>query len=273
MVKNESLNISKKTKNTRIISVCNGKGGVGKTTTAINTAYSMANRGYKVLLIDFGPQHDATLGLGYFDSVSPSMSDVLRKNEELSLADCIVEDVFPNLDLIPADEDLIYVRTELQSSVQSELALARAMSNKDGLKQFKKYDYIFIDNNPSLDVLVFNSMAVSDYVLIPLEASAFSAEGIQGLIKVVNNVRRINEKLKILGLVFVRVSKVEKLEGAFRDGFKGIEDKIFKTSIRRNVSVHRSQGQGKPLLEYDKSAIATKDYESLTDELIKRMEG
>ena len=255
---------------TRIISICNEKGGVGKTTTAINLAYGLANRGKKVLLIDFDPQANSTTGLGFYDTVSPNLYEVIKSDKDIS--DVIYETEFENLDLVPADKELKELIVKLNSKgIGREFALAKSMV-RDGGSKLSTYDFIFIDNNPSLGVLAVNSMAVSDYVLIPLEASAFSAEGLNGLIEVIRDVQSINDKLKILGLVFLMVSKRENLEESFREGFQGIADSIFKTSIRRSVAVHRSQGAGEPLLEYDDTAIAAVDFEDFTNEFLERIE-
>lgn len=253
----------------RILSIANQKGGVGKTTTAINLSTALAAIGEKVLLIDLDPQGNASTGLG-----------VARKDRVLSLYDVIVdqkpiqgvavETSVPNLALLPSDPDLSGVEIELGQAPRRSYRLRDALDGLD-LKA-TPFSYVIIDCPPSLNLLTVNAMAASDAVLVPLQCEFFALEGLSQLLRTIDLVHgSLNPRLEIQGIVLTMYDRRNALsaqvEKDVRDHF---EDLVYQTVIPRNVRVSEAPSFGKPVILYDFKCNGSQAYVKLAKELIAR---
>lgn len=247
----------------RIICVTNQKGGCGKTTTAINLSASLAANGRKVLLIDLDPQAHATLGLNVKSELS--IYNVLSKltNRKVRLED-IIKNVDTNFDLAPSSLILSTLEQELAGEISRESRLWETLQNFKG-----NYDYIIIDCPPNLGILTINAVRASNEVIIPVEASRFSLEGLSQLAEILTLVReRLNHDVqhKILVNNFdSRLRHSFKLLDYIRQHFKG---QLFSTIIHVNVKLKEAQSQGTHIFNYDKYCRGAKDYFSLSREII-----
>lgn len=229
----------------KIISVANQKGGVGKTTTAINLSASLAVAEKKILVIDIDPQGNSSSGLS-FQNTQPSIYDLLIS--QVKFSDTIVKDVIPYLDLIPATIDLVGAEVELLEMEKREFVL------KERLKEARsKYDYVFIDCPPTLGILTLNALTASDSVLIPVQCEYFALEGLGQLLNSIKLVKdRFNKHLTIEGVLLTMYdSRLKLSELVAEEVRKYFEDKVYKTKIHRNVRVSESPSFGKPVLMYD----------------------
>lgn len=250
----------------RIIAVTNQKGGVGKTTTAVNLAAFIALEGYKVLLVDCDPQGNATSGLG-----------VNRKRLKFCLHDMLIDGVefakvmtrtrIKQLDLIPATIELAGAEVELVNRPQRERALETGLAPAKG-----NYDYIILDCPPSLGLLTVNALTAADSVLIPLQCEYYALEGLSQLIDTIHLVRRgLNPKLKIEGIVFtmfdartnLALQVVEEVKKHFR-----LE--VYRTIIPRSVRLSEAPSHGKPIAIYDPRSKGAEIYREFTREVLKR---
>lgn len=257
---------------TKIISICNWKGGVGKTTTAINLAYSLTQEelGKRVLLVDKDPQANATAGIGFeVDSIEKTIYGILKYDKPF--AEGISPTKYKNLDIVPSVGELSDLEVELSTRMQREILLQRSMAKS--LNVLSKYDYIIIDNNPGIGLLTVNALSASDYVLIPIEPSAFSFDGLARLLEIIEMVKNINPDLKIMGILLTRVDNRTNLEEFFRYNLKLFSLNVFFTTIYQNVDVARSQMANMPLGEYNPGAKATREYMDLAFEVVARAEG
>jgi chromosome partitioning protein len=251
---------------TRIVAVANQKGGVGKTTTAINLAASVASRGYRVLLVDFDPQGNASSGVGYSrDKVELSIYDALAG--DVSLADVVRPTEITTLFVVPATTDLVGAEIELISADARERYLADALAPIAG-----QYDYIVIDCPPSLGLLTLNALVAADGVIIPMQAEYFALEGLSALSKTIDKVKAAyNPRLAIDGVVFTmydaRLSVANQVKAEVARFFG---EKLFDESIPRNVRLSEAPSHGKPCLLYDLRCAGTKSYLAVADELIVR---
>lgn len=248
----------------KIISVANQKGGVGKTTTAINLSASLAVAEKKILVIDIDPQGNSSSGLS-FQNTQPSIYDLLIS--EVKFVDTIVKDVIPYLDLVPATIDLVGAEVELLAMERREFVL------KEKLKEARsKYDYVFIDCPPTLGILTLNALTASDAVLIPVQCEYFALEGLGQLLNTIKLVKdRFNKQLTIEGVLLTMYdSRLKLSELVAEEVRKYFEDKVYETKIHRNVRVSEAPSFGKPVLMYDALSSGAKNYIELAQEFLRR---
>jgi len=250
----------------KIIAFANQKGGVGKTTTAINVAASLAVSEQKTLLIDLDPQSNATTGLSeMFTPNGTTIYDVLIREKPMSKG--IRKTVLEYLDLVPSTHDLVGAEIELVGM------LAREYRLRDCIKrQVKKYDYVLLDCPPSLGLLTLNALSSSDSVLIPIQCEYFALEGLSQLLQTIRLVQRhLNTKLDIEGVLITmydgRLNLSKQIEKEVRQYFNG---KTFKTVIRRNVRLSEAPSFGKPILLYEANSPGAQDYLTLVQEMLNR---
>ena len=251
----------------RIIAIANQKGGVGKTTTAINLGACLAVAEKKTLVVDTDPQGNATSGLGIDkDEVERSIYDVLT--DDASLADVIVPGVhFPYLDVVPATRDLVGAEVELVSRRNRETILRKAMAAvKD------RYDYVLIDCPPSLGLLTLNTLAAADSVLIPIQCEFYALEGLSQLLNTVTVVQKnLNPQLQIEGVLLTMYDGRLNLSRQVADEAKEyFGPKVYRTTIPRNVRIAEAPSFGKPIVLYDILSVGAKSYLSLAREVIAR---
>jgi chromosome partitioning protein len=252
----------------KVIAVANQKGGVGKTTTAINLATALAAVGKRVLVMDLDPQGNASTGLGLtHDQRKVGSYDVLIG--AAALADAVVKSAVPNLSVIPATPDLAGAEIELVDLERREFRLADARDQGAGTLD---YDYLMIDCPPALGFLTLNALTAADAVLVPLQCEFFALEGLSHLIRTVDRVRgSLNPKLQIQGVVLTmydRRNNLSDLVAADVRGFFG--DKVYKTMIPRNVRVSEAPSHGKPVLLYDLRCSGSQAYVMLASEVLKQ---
>jgi chromosome partitioning protein len=248
-----------------IIAIVNQKGGTAKTTTAINLGASLAHCNKKVLLVDIDPQSNLTVGLDV-DAKEKTIYNCLMN--ELALESAIYKTHIKNLDIIPANIQLANAELELSSIIGRETVLRDSIENSKRLN----YDYILIDCNPSLGLLTVNALSACDQVLIPLEASIFSFQGVDNLIKVINLVKKkLNKKISIGGVLLTRVDSRTNMSKEFADQLKEIfKEKVFNTIIHQNVKIAESQVDKQSVLEFAKDSKGAKEYLELAKEVISR---
>lgn len=251
---------------TRIISVVNQKGGVGKTTTAVNLATALAAIGFRTLVIDLDPQGNASTGLG-IDSGARNMSsyDVLIKNANINSA--ISKTSIPQLHVVPSTIDLSAAELELVNEMAREARL------KDALSQLTvEYDYVIIDCPPSLGLITMNALVAANSVFVPLQCEFYALEGLSHLLKTIRLVqRRLNTSLDICGVVLTMYDKRNKLtEYIEADVREYLQDKVYDTVIPRNVRLSEAPSHGKPALVYDMACSGSRSYIMLAKELIQR---
>ena len=247
-----------------IISITNQKGGVGKTSTAINLSASIAAAEYKTLLIDIDPQANSSSGLGV-EQNDPSIYEVLMGMEEIE--ESIQSTYMPYLDIIPANINLVGAEVELVNLDNREYRLNEQME-----KLNEKYDYIFIDCPPSLGLLTLNALTASESVIIPVQCEYFALEGLGQLLNTINLVRKnLNPNLSIEGVLLTMFDRRLKLSHQVRDEvIKYFGEKVFNSIIYRNVRISEAPSHQKPVLLYDAISTGAANYMSLAAELIER---
>ncbi len=262
------INISRLSFNSmgRVLAIANQKGGVGKTTTAINLAASIAAAEVSVLLIDIDPQANATSGIGTSigDDVK-TIYEVLIENEDIE--NIIVKSSLPYMDVVPSHINLVGTEVELIDVPERERVMKKALMNVK-----HKYDYIIIDCPPSLGLITLNSLTASDAVLIPVQAEYYALEGLGQLLNTISIVRKhLNPSLEIEGVLITMYDSRLRLSNQVADEVKNyFKDKVFSTFIRRNVKISEAPSHGKPVILYDAQSIGSKDYMDLAHELFTR---
>jgi chromosome partitioning protein len=257
----------------RVLVLANQKGGVGKTTTAINLGTALAAVGEEVLVVDLDPQGNASTGLGVErKSRKISTYDVLLG--ESSLADAIVQTVVPRLSIAPSTLDLLGVELEIAGDKDRAFRLKRAVAELAAAEQHDgpRYDYILIDCPPSLNLLTINALASADAVVVPLQCEFFALEGLSQLLSTVEQVTRsLNPKLSIHGVVLTMYDPRNNLATQVAaDVRRFMGDKVYETMIPRNVRVSEAPSHGKPVLLYDLKCSGSQAYLRLASEVIQR---
>ncbi len=251
-------------KSSRIIAVVNQKGGVGKTTTAINVAASLASLGNTVLLIDIDAQGNATSGLGVqIPSDQPSLYDVLM--DQASLEDAVIKTSLHNLFAAPASVDLAGAAVDLVNQSEREFRLDKAIQALPSL-----YDYIIIDCPPSLGLLTLNGIVAAREVLVPVQAEYYALEGLAQLLQTIQLIQeRLQPQLRILGAVLTMFDKRNRLSQAvFSDVYQHIPYTVFRSVIPRNVRLAEAPSYGKSIIQYARTSKGARAYLKLARELI-----
>ena len=250
----------------RIISIANQKGGVGKSTTAINLSACMAEKGKRVLLADSDPQGNTTTGIGQEkNQIENTIYDIYIGNE--SIQQCIIKGIYENLDLIPANVNFSAAEIELIGIDNKELILRNEL---DYVKN--DYDYIIIDCPPSLSLLTVNAMAASDTVIVPIQCEYYALEGLSQLIHTVNLVKdRLNADLDLEGVVFTMYDSRTNLSQQVVDNVKeNLPDNIFEVIIPRNIRLAEAPSYGQPITVYDAKSTGAESYRKLADMVINK---
>ncbi len=257
-------------KQPRVLAVSNQKGGVGKTTTAINLGTALAAIGEKVLIVDMDPQGNASTGLGVpRETRRITIYDVIVDGR--SVHDAAVNTAVPGLDIIPADADMSGVEIELSQADRRSYRLRDALAAQTQNGQ-TGYDYVLIDCPPSLNLLTLNAMAAADGVLVPLQCEFFALEGLTQLMKTIDMVRQsLNPTLEIQGLVLTMYDRRSALSGQVAADVRGhFGDKVYEAVIPRNVRVAEAPSFGKPVLIYDLKCTGSQAYLRLAKEVVGR---
>ena len=252
----------------RIIAVANQKGGVGKTTTAINLSSCLAAKGQKVLAIDMDPQGNMSSGLGIDkDNVAYTVYDLLIG--EATIEQVLRKEAIENLDVIPANIDLSGAEIELLETENKEYIL-----RDEVLKIRSNYDYVIIDCPPSLSMLTINSMTTADTVLVPIQCEYYALEGLSQLIKTIELVKeRLNENLEMEGVVFTMYDARTNLSLQVVENVKdNLDQTIYKTIIPRNIRLAEAPSHGLPINLYDPRSTGAESYMLLADEVIHKGE-
>lgn len=249
----------------RVIAVANQKGGVGKSTTAINLSACLAEKGKKVLAIDIDPQGNTTSGLGVDkNNVENTLYELLLGEAEAK--DTIVKDVVENVDLIPSNVNLSGAEIELIGVDEKEYIMKKIID-----KVRRKYDYIIMDCPPSLNMLTINALTAANSVLVPIQCEYYALEGLSQLIHTVNLVKeRLNPDLDMEGVVFTMYDSRTNLSMQVVENVKqNLNQHIFKTVIPRNIRLAEAPSYGQPINLYDPKSAGAEAYLTLAEEVIR----
>ena len=250
----------------KIIAFSNQKGGVGKTTTCVNLSAYLAQKGYKVLLVDLDPQGNATTGLGFAKSeVKNSIYNVLI--DEMPIQDAVVTTLVDNLDIVPSSIDLAGAEVELVYVKDREHVLKKVLEKAKGV-----YDFITIDCPPSLGLLTINALAASNTVIIPIQSEYYALEGLSQLMNTIKLViKHLNEGLKIEGVVLTMKDNRAIISRQITDEIKKFFGKrVYETAIPRNIRLAEAPSHGVPIMMHDVKCSGAKAYNSLTEEFLSR---
>ena len=252
---------------TRIVALANQKGGVGKTTTAINLGASLAACERKVLVVDLDPQANATSGMGLPKNDAKSMYPVLV--DEAPIREVIRGTELPTLSIAPSSVDLVAAELELGAAERREFRLREALATIDG-----EFDYVLIDSPPSLGLLTINGLTAADAVLVPMQCEYFAIEGIAQLLNTVERVRdSLNPRLEIEGIALTMFDERMNLARQVADEVRGhFGEKVYRTVIPRNVRLGEAPSFGKPIILYDIRSRGSEAYINLAKEFIARAE-
>lgn len=250
-----------------VISVTNQKGGVGKTTTAVSVAYCLAKAGNKTLLIDFDPQGNATSGLGVDKQnlENGTMADVMT--EAKILREVIIETKHKNLSVAPATPYLANTEVELAKASRKFTRLKNAINTTEG------FDFVIIDNPPSLSLLTVNGLIAAKYVLLPVQAEFYALEGLGQLLETMKLVRKnMNPTLDLVGVLPTMVDGRTTLSGQVHEEIKKhFPGKVFKTVIPRNIRLAEAPSHGVPIGVYDRFSKGARAYKAVTKEVLERV--
>lgn len=256
---------------TRVLAVSNQKGGVGKTTTAINLGTALAAIGERVLIVDMDPQGNASTGLGVpRETRRVTIYDVIvdgRAVDEAAVATAV-----PGLSIIPADADMSGIEIELANADRRSYRLRDALAKQGWGDGQTRYDYVLIDCPPSLNLLTLNAMAAADAVLVPLQCEFFALEGLSQLMRTIDMVKRsLNPALDIQGLVLTMFDRRNALSGQVANDVRAhFGAKVYDAVIPRNVRVSEAPSFGKPALIYDLKCAGSQAYLRLAREVVSR---
>ncbi len=252
----------------RIIAVANQKGGVGKTTTAINLSAALAELGQKVLVMDVDPQGNTTSGFGLDkNELEKTIYELMLG--EYTIEDCIIKDVLDNLSILPSNVELAAAEIELIGVDEKEYIL------KNAVKKIRdEYDFIIIDCPPSLNMLTVNAMTTADTVLVPIQCEYYALEGLSQLLHTVDLVKqRLNPALEMEGVVFTMYDARTNLSLQVVENVKSnLNQTIYKTIIPRNVRLAEAPSHGLPINKYDPKSAGAESYQLLAEEVIHRGE-
>ena len=251
----------------KVVSIANQKGGVGKTTTAVNLSSALAKKGKRVLLIDADPQGNATSGLGIDKEIEKSIYDVIIN--EVEIDETLKDTNLKKLKVCPSNINLAGAEVELVSLMSREHRL------KERIDEIKNaYDYIFIDCPPSLGLITLNAFTASDSVLIPVQCEYYALEGLGQLINTINLVRRhLNKSIEIEGAVLTMFDSRTNLSNQVVKEVKNyFEDRVYKTVIPRNIKLSEAPSYGMPISVYDAKSKGAKCYEKLAKEFVDKNE-
>lgn len=254
---------------TKIVALSNQKGGVGKTTTAMNLATSLAACGKKVLVVDFDPQGNTSTGFG-IDKVSSNKNSYALVMHQCTLEEAVHETNVPNLDVIPSTIHLSGAEVELVPVMARERRLRDAFSGAvDG------YDYVFIDCPPSLGLLTLNALTAATEILVPLQCEFFAMEGLSQLFQTIDLVKKnLNPELSLSGVLLTMYDTRNKLSSQVEaDVRRHLGSKVFNVVIPRNVRVSEAPSYGRPVLLYDVACAGSKAYMKLAAEFVARTQG
>jgi chromosome partitioning protein len=248
----------------KIIAVVNKKGGVGKTTTAINIATVFAIMNKKILLIDLDAQGNSTSGVGAIKNNVVTIYEIFCGTNDISQG--IVPTEIPNLSVIPANHDLAVVDTEIAGVNNAQMILKNILS---GIKN--NYDYIILDCPPSLNMVTINALSCSDEIIIPMICDFFSLEGLSHLLKTVELVqKKLNPQLKVGGILFTMYDKRSKLTEQVEEDVRScLGSLVYKTVIPRNIKLSEAPSHGKPAIIYDYKCSGSKAYIDLVKEILE----
>ena len=250
----------------RIIAIANQKGGVGKTTTAINLSACLAEAGQKVLVIDIDPQGNTTSGLGIAkDEIENTIYEVML--QEIDISEAICRNVFENMDIIPSNVNLAGAEIDLIDAEDREYIL------KNGIAEIREqYDYIILDCPPSLSMLTVNAMTASNTVLVPIQCEYYALEGLTQLIHTINLVKKkLNPTLELEGVVFTMYDSRTNLSLQVVENVKdNLQQNIYKTIIPRNIRLAEAPSHGLPINIYDTKSSGAESYRLLAQEVMNK---
>ena len=248
----------------KIISICNQKGGTGKTTTAVNLSAAIAELGKRVLIVDADPQGNATSGVGVNkNELEKSVYDLILNKAVAS--EVLIQNVYPSLDLIPCNIHLTGAEIELVGALSRETRLKKAIA-----PIVNDYDYVFIDSPPSLGLLTLNSLVASDSIIIPIQCEFYALEGVSQLMHTLGLIREgLNPSLDIEGVLLTMADYRTNLTTEVINEIKGyFKDKVYNAIIPRNIRLSEAPSHGKPITVYDGASIGAKKYRELAAEIV-----
>lgn len=248
----------------KIISVCNQKGGTGKTTTTVNLSTAIAEFGKRVLIVDADPQGNATSGVGVNkNELEISVYELIIN--KVSVKDVLIKNVYPGLDIIPCNINLTGAEIELVGALSRETRLKKSVA-----PIVQEYDYVFIDSPPSLGLLTLNALVASDSVIIPIQCEFYALEGVSQLMNTLNLIRdSLNPGLSIEGVLLTMADYRTNLTTEVINEIRGyFKEKVYRTVIPRNIRLSEAPSHGKPITIYDGASIGSRKYRELAVEIL-----